>query len=116
MRGWLNPTRSYVPPVAIGAPMRALAVGRVVLVPKTERTVEGGNDKSAPLMDPLKVGDWVTGVAGWAEYAKLPVKDLQKIQCVCAFTFLRTDFPVLTSSRIGSTRTSRLHTTSVHSV
>lgn len=82
MRGWLNPTRSYVPPVAIGAPMRALAVGRVVLVPKTERTVEGGNDKSAPLMEPLKVGDWVTGVAGWAEYAKLPAKDLQKIQCV----------------------------------
>ncbi|BGP34474.1 hypothetical protein JCM10296v2_006295 [Rhodotorula toruloides] len=80
MRGWLNPTRSYVPPVAIGAPMRALAVGRVVLVPKTERTVEGGNDKSAPLMEPLKVGDWVTGVAGWAEYAKLPAKDLQKIR------------------------------------
>lgn len=84
MRGWLNPTRSYVPPVAIGAPMRALAVGRVVLVPKTERTVEGGNDKSAPLMEPLKVGDWVTGVAGWAEYAKLPAKDLQKIQCARA--------------------------------
>ncbi|GEM12435.1 zinc-binding alcohol dehydrogenase [Rhodotorula toruloides] len=80
MRGWLNPTRSYVPPVAIGATMRALAVGRVVIVPKMERTVEGGNDKSAPLMEPLKVGDWVTGVAGWAEYAKLPAKDLQKIQ------------------------------------
>jgi NADPH-dependent curcumin reductase CurA len=30
MRGWMNQSRSYVPPVAIGEVMRALALGRVV--------------------------------------------------------------------------------------
>jgi len=30
MRGWMNQSRSYVPPVAIGELMRALAVGQVV--------------------------------------------------------------------------------------
>jgi hypothetical protein len=30
MRGWMNQSRSYVPPVAIGEVMRALAVGQVV--------------------------------------------------------------------------------------
>ena len=29
-RGWLNDVRSYVPPVAIGAPMRAYGIGEVV--------------------------------------------------------------------------------------
>ncbi|GAA5891494.1 hypothetical protein JCM6882_004491 [Rhodosporidiobolus microsporus] len=103
MRGWLAPTRSYLPPVAIGAPMRALAVGRVAFLPssfssKTSSvssssssrppTVEGGNEKSAPLVEAssasvkgkaLKVGDWVSGVFGWAEYAKVKVKDVTAI-------------------------------------
>jgi NADPH-dependent curcumin reductase len=30
MRGWMNQSRSYVPPVAVGEVMRALAVGQVV--------------------------------------------------------------------------------------
>jgi len=30
MRGWMNQSRSYVPPVAIGEVMRALALGQVV--------------------------------------------------------------------------------------
>src|SRR5687767_2871143 len=30
MRGWMKQTRSYIPPVEIGAVMRALAAGRVV--------------------------------------------------------------------------------------
>ena len=30
MRGWMNQSRSYVPPVAIGEVMRALAVGQVI--------------------------------------------------------------------------------------
>src|SRR6202050_4458936 len=30
MRGWMNQSRSYVPPVAIGEVMRALALGEVV--------------------------------------------------------------------------------------
>ncbi|GAA5934086.1 hypothetical protein JCM3775_002870 [Rhodotorula graminis] len=67
MRGWLNPTRSYVPPVAIGATMRAAGVGRVV------RLAEG--DKGE-----LAVGDWVVGTLNWTQYAKVPVKEVQKIQ------------------------------------
>ncbi|BGP19094.1 hypothetical protein JCM10213_006640 [Rhodosporidiobolus nylandii] len=75
MRGWMNPTRSYVPPVAIGAPMRAVGVGRVVLLSSPASPASSSNDKSAS----LKVGDWVTGVMNWSEYAKVPVKELQKI-------------------------------------
>lgn len=32
MRGWLNDTRSYIPPVQIGETMRAQGVGTVVKV------------------------------------------------------------------------------------
>jgi NADPH-dependent curcumin reductase len=53
MRGWMNDGRSYVPPVAIGEVMRALALGRVV---------ESKNPKFA-------VGDIVTGAFGVQEYA-----------------------------------------------
>lgn len=66
--GWLNPTRSYVPPVQIGAAMRAGAVGRIALLPKDV-------GKSS-----LQVGDWVIGTMSWGEYAKVPLKELQKIQ------------------------------------
>jgi len=30
MRGWISDRKSYIPPVAIGEVMRALAVGRVI--------------------------------------------------------------------------------------
>jgi NADPH-dependent curcumin reductase len=40
MRGWLNATRSYVPPVEIGEVMRALALGRVI-ASRHERFSEG---------------------------------------------------------------------------
>src|SRR5687768_15328011 len=30
MRGWMNQTRSYVPPVEVGAVMRALCAGRII--------------------------------------------------------------------------------------
>ncbi|GAA5995878.1 NADP-dependent oxidoreductase [Rhodotorula paludigena] len=69
MRGWLNPTRSYVPPVAIGAPMRAAGVGRIVRLAKGEKAA-----------GKLQVGDWVVGTLDWNEYSKVPVKELQKIQ------------------------------------
>ncbi|GAA6058256.1 hypothetical protein JCM3770_006083 [Rhodotorula araucariae] len=68
MRGWLNPTRSYVPPVAIGAAMRAAGTGRVVYLPKSAS--DGG----------LRVGDWVVGTLDWTEYSKVPVSELQKIR------------------------------------
>ncbi|GAA5866335.1 hypothetical protein JCM1840_004089 [Sporobolomyces johnsonii] len=66
MRGWLNPTRSYVPPVAIGATMRAVGVGRVALVPSSSTAS-------------FAIGDWVTGLMGWTEYAQMQVKELESI-------------------------------------
>lgn len=53
MRGWLNDVRSYVPPVQIGAVMRAGATGRVV----------------ASRHPDFAEGDAVTGTFGVTEYA-----------------------------------------------
>lgn len=53
MRGWLNDVRSYVPPVEIGAVMRAHAVGHVVASAHPE----------------YAVGDPVSGMFGVREYA-----------------------------------------------
>ena len=53
MRGWVSDVGNYSQPVAIGAVMRAISVGRV----------EQSND---PL---YKKGDYVTGMFGWQDYA-----------------------------------------------
>ena len=53
MRGWMNDRPSYVPPVELGAVMRALTVGRVV---------QSSNDAFA-------AGDWVAGIDGVQSYA-----------------------------------------------
>jgi NADPH-dependent curcumin reductase len=53
MRGWMNDSRSYIPPVGIGEVMRALAAGEVI-----------ASNHAA-----LSVGDHVTGVLGVQEYA-----------------------------------------------
>jgi NADPH-dependent curcumin reductase CurA len=63
MRGWMNDTRSYVPPVGIGDVMRALAVGRVV-ASRDERFAEG---------------DYVTSLLGVQEYATVPGDALRKV-------------------------------------
>ena len=63
MRGWMNEGRSYVPPVKIGAVMRAGGVGRVV-ASKDERFAEG---------------DHVSGVLGAQEYSLLPGDQLMKV-------------------------------------
>jgi NADPH-dependent curcumin reductase CurA len=52
-RTWLNEGRSYIPPVELGAVMRAIGVGQVV---ESRR-------------DDLAVGDLVVGLPGWQEYA-----------------------------------------------
>lgn len=49
MRGWLNDSRSYVPPVQIGEKMRAQGLGTVV------KTGESSN---------FQVGDTVVGLVG----------------------------------------------------
>jgi NADPH-dependent curcumin reductase CurA len=53
MRSWMNPGRSYIPPVEIGEVMRAAAVGRVV-------------ESHHP---DYQVGEWVSGVFGVQSYA-----------------------------------------------
>lgn len=64
MRGWMSDNKnSYMPPVAIGEVMRALAVGEVV---------ESNNPKFA-------VGDHVSGMLGVQEYAYSDGKAISKV-------------------------------------
>jgi len=63
MRGWMNEGKSYIPPVQLGEVMRAGGVGVVV---------ESGDPGFAP-------GDHVVGMTGVQEYARLPVKGLNKV-------------------------------------
>jgi len=64
MRGWLNDTRSYVPPVGVGEVMRGLVVG----------TVKASKDPSFP------VGSYATGTVGWRELKVCKAKkELQKV-------------------------------------
>ena len=55
MRGWIEDVKSYLPPVAIGEVMRASAVGQVV----------------ASNRDDVAVGQCVSGLFGWQDYAAL---------------------------------------------
>lgn len=63
MRGWLNDTRSYIPPVKIGAVMRGVGVGQIV----------------ASKSPKFKEGDVVTGMSGWTELAVLKDKDVESL-------------------------------------
>ena len=53
MRGWIEDVRSYLPPVALGEPMRASGVGEVV----------------ASQSESLPVGTLVQGLLNWQEYS-----------------------------------------------
>jgi NADPH-dependent curcumin reductase len=53
MRGWMNDSRSYIPPVGIGEVMRALGAGEVIASNHPE----------------VAVGDHVTGLLGVQKYA-----------------------------------------------
>jgi NADPH-dependent curcumin reductase CurA len=68
MRGWMTDRRSYVPPIAIGEVMRALAVGEVV----------SSNDPE------LKAGDLVSGMLGVQAYAVVSGRTLQKLDANAA--------------------------------
>lgn len=63
MRGWMNEGRSYIPPVAIGDVMRALAVGRV----------------AASRNPGFGVGDYVSGAFGVQEYAVSDGRGVMKV-------------------------------------
>lgn len=63
MRGWMNAGHSYVPPVEIGAVMRAYGAG----------VVDASNDPKLP------VGTHVTGMVGVQRYAVADAKSLTKV-------------------------------------
>jgi NADPH-dependent curcumin reductase CurA len=62
MRGWVNAVGNYSEPVAVGAVMRAFAVGLVV----------ASNDAAWP------VGTPVTGLFGWQDYALVEGSAIQR--------------------------------------
>ena len=63
MRGWMNEGKSYIPPVKLGDVMRAGGIGRVV----------------ASKDDNFAVGDNVVGMLNVQQFAKLPGKELTKV-------------------------------------
>jgi len=63
MRGWLNPTRSYIPPVEIGAVMRGNGIGLII----------ASKSKKFP------VGTYASGMCGWSEYAVLHEKHVESL-------------------------------------
>lgn len=65
MRGWLNDTRSYVPPVQINEVMRAAGLAVVVEA--------GPNSK-------FSKGEILSGSFGWTEYVIMKDKAVQRIQ------------------------------------
>ena len=62
MRGWMNEGKSYIPPVEIGAVMRAGGVGRVV----------------ASRNPAFAAGDTVYGTLGVQEYILIPQEDIKR--------------------------------------
>lgn len=63
MRGWLNDTRSYIPPVKIGEVMRGQAIG----------TVKASKNPKFP------VGSYATGTVGWTELKVCKPSELQRV-------------------------------------
>merc|ERR1711939_1107342 len=64
MRGWLNDTRSYVPPVQIGEVMRGAVIGKV-LASKSSK---------------FSTGNYVTAQPGWSEVAIVAEKDASLLE------------------------------------
>ena len=62
MRGWVSAVANYSDPVALGAVMRSLAVGRV-------------EESRHP---DFHSGDYVTGMFGWQDYALMDGKAIQR--------------------------------------
>ncbi|KAI4223220.1 MAG: hypothetical protein L6R36_005591 [Xanthoria steineri] len=63
MRGWMNDTRSYVPPVGINETMRGACIG----------LIKASRSPSFP------TGSHAMGTVGWTEYAIVHSKALQKV-------------------------------------
>ncbi|KAH7123943.1 NADP-dependent leukotriene B4 12-hydroxydehydrogenase [Dendryphion nanum] len=63
MRGWLNPTRSYIPPVGIGEVMRGYGIG-IVKASKSQK---------------FPVGTYASGTCGWNEFVVMKEKHLEQL-------------------------------------
>jgi NADPH-dependent curcumin reductase CurA len=63
MRGWLNDTRSYIPPVQVGEVMRGQAIG----------VVEESKSPSFPK------GSYATGTVGWTELKVCKASELERV-------------------------------------
>jgi NADPH-dependent curcumin reductase CurA len=68
MRGWMNESKSYIPPVGLGEVMRAIGLGQVV----------ASNDPS------LRPGDFATGLTGVQDYAVIAAQNLKKVDAQLA--------------------------------
>ncbi|WVO17284.1 hypothetical protein L204_104976 [Cryptococcus depauperatus] len=64
MRGWIDEVRSYLPPVQVGAVMRAPGLGTVI----------------ASKAEGFKVGDLVVGLLNWQEYYVGPTENLRIVK------------------------------------
>ena len=74
MRGWVSAAANYLDAVPLGAVMRAFTVGRV----EESRHPE------------FRVGEVVTGMLGWQDYAAIDAKEIQR-------KITDTDLPMSTS-------------------
>lgn len=74
MRGWVAAVANYSEPVALGAVMRSLAVGRI----------------EASRHPDFLPGEYVTGMFGWQDYATVDGKAIQR-------KVVDTDLPISTS-------------------
>src|SRR4051794_27845437 len=62
MRGWVSAVANYAEPVALGAVMRSLAVGRV----------------EASRHSDVSPGEYVTGMFGWQDYAAVDAEAIER--------------------------------------
>jgi len=76
MRGWMSAARSYIPPVKLGAVMRAGAIGEVLAVhpAAAAAAADDGGGAAVPA-----VGDLVSGTFGMCEFAAAAVKDVESL-------------------------------------
>lgn len=65
-RLWMSDAAQYMPPVALGAPMRGIVVGKVV---------DSGSDA-------FEVGSYAMGIGSWSDYAVSPAAMLSPVPAI----------------------------------
>ena len=74
MRGWVSDAANYSDPVPVGGVMRAFTVGRI----------------AASRNEAFRIGEFVTGMFGWQDYAAVDGSDVQR-------RITQTDLPISTA-------------------